>query len=131
MDSKFYYTLAIRDIYGAEDDLFDERSLNIYDMFLRMRKHIMNLINNNLIVDFSMYTLIVIKRCAWKKHNYDGKKLGHKKQQIHQRWFPTRIDKIENFINELIFKKFCTFEILKKLKSVSDLIPTLNKFLTG
>jgi hypothetical protein len=129
MESKFYYTLAIRDIYGAEEDLFSERSLNIYDMFFRMRKHIMKLIRD-VNVDFSMYTLIVVKSCAWKKHNY-GKKLKHKKQQIYQYWFPLEYDGIEDFINRHIFRKFCTFEIFKKLRNVSDLIPTLNKFLTG
>lgn len=129
MESKFYYTLAIRDIYGADEDLFNERSLNIYDIFLRMRKYIMGLINC-VNVDFSMYTLIIIKSCAWKKHNY-GKKLKHKKRQIQQYWFLTEYDEIENFINQMIFRKFCTFEIFKKLRNISDLIPTLNKFLTG
>ncbi len=129
MESKFYYTLAIRDIYGAEKDLFNERSLNIYDMFLRMRKHIIELIKN-VNMDFSTYTLIVVKSCAWKKHNY-GKKLKHKKRQIYQYWFPMEHDETENFTNAMIFRKFCTLEIFKKLRNVSDLIPILNKFLTG
>jgi len=129
MDSKFFYTLLVRDIYGADRDLFNEKSLNIYDMLSRMRKHIIELIDNT-DIDFSVYTLIVVKRCAWKKHSY-GKKLKHKRQIVQQYWFPTENDEVKDFIDRFIFKKFCTSEVNRKLKGISFLIPTLNKFLTG
>ncbi len=130
MDSKFIYTVLVNDVYGDGETLFAERSLSIYDMLVRMRRSVLELNNNNKDIDLSTYTIVVIKQSAWKKHNY-GKKLKHREPCVYKYMFPMENDEIEDFINRIVSRKFCTVEIFKKLKSVSDLIPTLNKFLTG